>query len=710
MRGVSGDLYIGGQCLARGYTSDELTAERFTQSPFIPDERVYRTGDRARYYADGTIEFLGRSDSQVKIRGFRIELGEIEAQLLRRDDVRDAIVVAREYAPGDRRLVAYYAAGTAAPPSPETLRLHLAKSLPAYMVPNAYVEMRAFPVTANGKLDRGALPAPEAAAHGEVIYEPPLDQWEKGLAEIWTELLGIREISRCDNFFRMGGHSLLAIQLVAKAESLFSVTLPVIAIFRNPSLREMASALRTIAIERHASSDKLHIVPRDTLLEWLPLGFAQTYRWHSLSVVERQLRQVTRFTRMVGTLNLGAFKASLEEVIERHEALRTRFKIVDGVPVQSATAGRSNHLRPHDLRETSPEGRFPAAAEHIGKLLEERVDLAQDPTIAATLVRLDDEVHILAVAIHLLVADGYSMNVFMRDLFSTYDRIVNGRFVQDTRVMQMADFAVWQHGTVLAWNERHARHWESRLAGCTRLAFPESEIGAGESAGVLPVRIDANSTAALRCWCQENQTTLVMGVFSLFCAVVMRWCDRKDAVVRFHSNGRLDPSLHHSIGVFAAALNLRIAIDAEDSFDELLRTVLDEYLVAVENHDLSYIDSILPRKPYVSNPTFNWVPGFEKQLSTAEASLNVGLYTSIETLTLPVADMIDFYDEPLMMLSDDGDEICGDLYFSRNRLSDRDMSVFLDGFMSVMDAVGSGTTSLVFDITTTATAARHRKA
>jgi amino acid adenylation domain-containing protein len=714
MRGIPGDLYIGGHCLARGYTSDDLTAERFTPSPFVPHERVYRTGDRARYYADGTIEFLGRSDAQVKIRGFRIELGEIEAQLLRRDDVRDAIVVAREYAPGDRRLVAYYAVGNVAPPSPETLRLHLAKTLPAYMVPNVYVEMRAFPVTANGKLDRGALPAPNAAAHGEGISEPPLDQWETGLAEIWTELLRMHQIGRCDNFFRLGGHSLLAIQLVAKVESRFSVSLPVIAIFRNPSLREMASALRTIAIERHGSSGKPHIIPHHTLSGWLPLGFAQTYRWHGSSVTERQLRQVTRFTRMVGALNLGAFEVSLEEVVERHEALRTRFKVADGVPVQSATTGRSNYLRAHDLRDTSPEGRFRAAVEHIGKLLEERIDLTQDPPIAVTLVRLDDEVHILAVALHLLVADGYSMNVFMRDLFGSYDGMVKGRSAgQDKRVVQMADFAVWQRDTVSMWNQRHGRHWETRLAGCTRLAFPDAEISAGdagERVGVLAVQIDAKRTAALRRWSQESQTTLVMGVFSLYCAVVMRWCERMDAVVRFQSNGRTDPSLHHSIGVFAAALNLRIAIDAEDSFDELLRTVLDEYLIAVENHDLSYIDSMLPRKPYVSNPTFNWVPGFEKQLSTVEAGRNVGLNTSIETLTLPIGDIPDFQDEPLMMLSDDGDEISGELYFSRNRLSDKEISVFLGGFMSIVDAVGSGNTGRVWDLTTTATAARHRKA
>jgi amino acid adenylation domain-containing protein len=254
--GVAGEIYIGGVGVARGYLNrPELTGERFVKDPFSadPQGRMYKTGDLGRWRADGTIEYLGRNDHQVKIHGFRIELGEIEAQLARHALVKEAVVLAREDAPGERRLVAYVIAADAeTPPSVESLRTHLKTVLPEHMVPSAFVMLEHLPLTSNGKLDRRALPTPELGAYVSRQYEAPQGEVEEILVGIWQSLLGIERVGRHDNFFELGGHSLSAIRLVTRIAERFSVRLSVAAVFNQPTIRQMAvvvQSLQLVAIE-----------------------------------------------------------------------------------------------------------------------------------------------------------------------------------------------------------------------------------------------------------------------------------------------------------------------------------------------------------------------------------------------------------------------------------------------------------------------------
>jgi hypothetical protein len=242
--GVMGEIHVGGPGVARGYLNrPELTAERFIASPFVAGDRLYRTGDLGRWRPDGTIDFLGRNDFQVKIRGFRIDLEEIEAKLLTHPGVREAVVLAREDAPGDRRLVAYYVASADGDPGPEGLRAHLATSLPDHLAPSAHVRLEALPLTANGKLDRRALPAPDAAAYAQRAYEAPQGPMEEALAAIWAELLGVGAVGRHDNFFELGGHSLLATRVVSRVRETLGVEAGVNALFARPVLSGLAAAL-----------------------------------------------------------------------------------------------------------------------------------------------------------------------------------------------------------------------------------------------------------------------------------------------------------------------------------------------------------------------------------------------------------------------------------------------------------------------------------
>ena len=245
--GAAGEIHIGGAGVARGYLNrPELTAERFIASPFVDGDRLYRTGDLGRYRRDGTIEFLGRNDFQVKIRGFRIEPGEIEARLAEHPGVREAVVLPREDAPGDKRLVAYTTTRPgAAPPGAEALRAHLAASLPEYMVPAAYVALDALPLTANGKLDRQALPAPDSSAFAARGYEPPVGETEERLALIWADVLKLERVGRRDNFFELGGHSLLAVRLLSRTGAIFNTNLPLSTVFHSPTIAALAEALQS---------------------------------------------------------------------------------------------------------------------------------------------------------------------------------------------------------------------------------------------------------------------------------------------------------------------------------------------------------------------------------------------------------------------------------------------------------------------------------
>jgi len=694
-RGVAGDLYIAGVCLARGYTSEALTRERFTASPFVEGERLYRTGDRARYFADGNIEFLGRSDFQVKIRGFRIELGEIEAQLLDHPGVRDAVALAREDAPGDQRLVAYYtveATADGAAVSAGRLQEHLAGRLASYMVPAAYVRLEALPITANGKLDRRALPAPQVDAYDGEAYAPPQGPVEAGLATVWNNLLKLERVGRDDNFFKLGGHSLLGMQLIGQVRARFAVDLPVVAIFRSPTIRAMAAVVQSLQATDDSTGRSLDVEtgPRAPG-ELVPLGFSQRYRWNVMLPEERRLRQLIRATQLHGPLDIDLIRQSVAHVVRRHEALRTRIVAGDDAPMQVIDEPGSYQLEVHDLRAFAEPARAHEVQRKIDNLVLTPIDPAKGPLFGAVLLHLEEEEHILVVAMHLLIADGFSMNILMRDVLTAYSQLVKAGVVeQAVPAMQLAKHAVLQHASLSSWRERHLGYWHDYLANSERLRFPLARLSTPPEpygGATVPLHIDAERTKRLREWCRVQQTTLVMGMFTVYAAVVLRWCGSSDAVIRYQTNGRTDPRLEDAIGVFASVLNLRIQMRAEDSFADLLERITQTYCSAAEHADHSYIDAQLPRAPFTYNSTFNWVPMGEKQRVSALASAGSGIESSLMSFDSPSQTMSDTDDEPLILLSDIEDGIGGDIYFSRSRLPKHVMERFVENIVAFVDAV-----------------------
>ena len=392
--GATGELYIGGDGVARGYFNrPELTAERFLKDPFSPhpEARMYRTGDLARYLPDGNIEYLGRNDFQVKIRGFRIELGEIEARLSQHALVREAVVEARD-AGEEKRLAAYVI------PAEETietdelvaaLRAYLATTLPDYMVPSAFVRMAAWPLTPNGKLDRKALPAPDDEAYVRREYEAPQGEIEQTLAGLWRELLQIERIGRHDDFFELGGHSLTATRLLARIRQALGVELPVATVFARPTLMTLAQAVA----EASATAQAVLPMARISREEPMPLSFAQQRLWF-LAQLEgaSQAYHMAYGIRLKGELKREALQQALGRLVARHEALRTTFVVVEGEPRQKITAVEESRfeLLEQDLRQLGEEEREQRLAGLIQEEAQRRFDLEHGPLIRGRLIRLAD--------------------------------------------------------------------------------------------------------------------------------------------------------------------------------------------------------------------------------------------------------------------------------------------------------------------------------
>jgi acyl carrier protein len=423
--GVTGELCIGGRGLARGYVdSPDVTAARFVPNPFSaePGARLYQTGDLARYRADGQLEFLGRADSQVKLRGFRIELGEIETVLREHPAVREAVVIATEVAADEKRLVAYVAPGGA---SGSELREYLRGRLPEYMVPVSFMEVAEFPLTASGKLDRRALPAPEGGAV-EVEYQAPRSQTEELLAGLFARVLRVPRVGVHDNFFELGGHSLLATQLVSRVREAFGVELALRELFARPTVAGLAEQVE--AEVRGGVRVRVAPLTRVTREQELPLSHAQQRLWF-LDQLEpgRVTYNIPEAVRLQGPLDVAALERTLNEVVRRHEVLRMRFVAVNGEPVQVIAPVSQLPLPVLDLSELPEEQREPEAWLVAKAEAAQPFDLSTGPLLRVQLLRLGAEDHVVLFTVHHIISDGWSTGILVREVAALYEAYLAGR-------------------------------------------------------------------------------------------------------------------------------------------------------------------------------------------------------------------------------------------------------------------------------------------
>ncbi|MFD4763320.1 amino acid adenylation domain-containing protein, partial [Streptomyces sp. NPDC058439] len=605
--GVPGELYVAGAGLARGYLNRPgPTAGRFVADPFGPTgTRMYRSGDVVRRCADGSLRFVGRADDQVKVRGFRIELGEIEAALAAHPGVTQVTVLAREDRADDTRLVAYLVAAPGAAPRSAELREHLRERLPEYMVPAAFVTLESLPLTANGKLDRRALPAPDLAPTN--TGRAPRTPQEQILCELFAEVLGVAEAGVEDSFFDLGGHSLLATRLTARVRATLGVELELRTLFETPTPAGVASAL---AGARQAQPA---LVPHPRP-ERIPLSFAQRRLWflHQLEGADANYH-ISLAWRLSGNLDRRALAAALADVAARHESLRTVFPAVDGVPYQQVldvAAGRPRLDASRTTEAGLPDVLATAKARPF--------DLAVDPPLRVGLFELAPDEHVLQVVLHHIAGDGWSLGPFAQDLTAAYAARRRGEEPQWAELpVQYADYTLWQHellgegsdpdsllsGQLDYWTRQLADLPEQLRLPCDR---PRPAV-ASHRGGFVHTGLDAELHRGLRELARAHGTSLFMVLQAGLAALLSKLGAGDDIPVGSPVAGRTDQALDELVGYFVNTLVFRTDTSGDPTFAELLGRVRDTALAGYANQDLPFeylVEALNPARSLAHHPLF----------------------------------------------------------------------------------------------------------
>jgi amino acid adenylation domain-containing protein len=608
--GIPGELYIGGVGLARGYSNcADLTAERFLPDHYSgrEGERLYRTGDKGKWRNDGALEFLGRVDHQVKVRGFRIELGEIEVVLGGHEKIREAVVV-QEEAGGEKRLVAYVVAREKEISAVE-LQGYMRRKLPRYMVPAAVISLPSLPLTSSGKVDRRALPKMERRGQEwEKKYVAPRTAAAELLAEIWSTVLQVERVGVEDNFFELGGHSLLAMKIVSRVEQIFHVKLPLRSLFEFPTISKMAEKIETAASPRQELA-----VARVERGETVPASFAQQ-RLFFLQQLEPSASHynVPLRLRLIGSLNVPAFTQSVSEIVQRHEALRTRFAVMDGVPTQLIDDPPQSTVQVVDLQAIPAQQRERHLQDFAAKHARRPFDLTRGPLLRATLLRLSDQEHVFLLVIHHAVIDAWSLEVFANEL-----EILYGCFARRHKTtlpvlaIQYADFAIWRTRSmqepVL---DDQLAYWRRQLADVPDMeiptTLPRSSRQTHEGA-CYDFQFSMELVNALRDLGRRESVTLMMIVMAAFKVLLYRYSGQRDIAIGTPISGRNRAELEGLIGLFLNLIVLRTDLSGEPSFRELLRKVREVALSAYARQDVPFerlVEELQPKRDLSRAPFF----------------------------------------------------------------------------------------------------------
>jgi amino acid adenylation domain-containing protein/thioester reductase-like protein len=824
--GVPGELYIGGAGLARGYLNrPELTAERFIPNPFSNelDARLYKTGDLARYLPDGNIEYIGRIDHQVKIRGFRIELGEIEAALSQHPNVQDAVVIAREDIPGDKRLVGYivsnlipdrvpYQSSASAEldgrcaldlttqdislngvclvgvpptwkqgqnvcvhlllpvvsearslegkvawregkragvqlvltPTEQTLltqsfeylleqqgflkmlqrtvvgnlRSFLQQKLPNYMVPSSFVFLNALPLTPNGKIDRKALPAPDRIRHElEEDFAAPRTPIEEVLAGIWSEVLGLERVGIQDNFLELGGHSLLATQIISRLRDIYQVELSVRQLFDRPTVAGLAESIETICSENPGlQAPLIQPVGRDFASansyssRNLPLSFAQERLWFLDQLMpENPFYNVIEAVRLAGSLNAIALEQSLNEIIKRHETLRTIFTTVDGQPVQVIQDSYNCKLSVVNLQRVPKTEREALVLQLATKEAQQLFDLTKGPLLRFTLLQLDEQEYILLLNLHHILCDDWSLGVLFEELTDLYQAFSTGKPSPLPELgIQYADFAIWQRQWLEEVQPKQLAYWQQQLAELPSLQLPTDRPrpavptyrGALQSV-VLPKTL----TAALKALSQQEGVTLYMTLLAAFQTLLFRYTSSEDIPVGSAIANRHQPNVQKLIGFFANTVVLRTDLSGSPSFLMLLARVREVALAAYAYQDLPFeklVAQLQPERDLSRQPLFQVVFALQNVAPITGLKL-----PGLETTSVQIDNGTAKFDL-FLQLSDTPEGLSGWIEYSADLFDAATISRMTEHFQTLLEGIVANPEQRISDLPLLREAERHQ--
>ena len=612
--GKVGEIYIRTPFLTLGYYNEpELTGEAFVQNPFSDDagDIVYKTGDLGRVLADGNFEFLGRKDLQVKVRGVRVELAEVENALRTHEQVKDVAVVDRDDSSGNKYLCAYVVLRGEVESS--ALRSHLSEQLPDYMLPSTFVLMDALPRTFSGKVDRRALPAPDQerrALHAQ--YVAPRTPTEEMVASIWAQVLGVKRVGAHDNFFDLGGHSLRITQVVSRLSKAFQIELPLRAFFETPTVAGLADRIdKAVLSGSKGDLQPILPIPRDGELQ---LSFAQQRLWF-LDKLEPDsaFYNIPAAVRIRGSLDAAVLERSLNEVVGRHETLRTSFDSEGGRPVLRIAPSLKVEIPVVDLQGLSEQ----ESEARIRRLASEEAhrpfDIARAPLLRVTLLKLGREDHALIVTMHHIISDNWSVGIFIQETAALYMSLLKGEpSPLKELAVQYVDFAAWQRGWLVdEVIEGQLSYWRKQLGGAaTSLRLPtdrprpraQTFRGAGES-----LLVDRHLTASINELSRREGVSLFMTLLAAFYGLLYRYSAQEDISVGTPIAGRNRLETEELIGFFANTLVLRADLSGAPSFRQLLARVRETCLGAFANQDIPFerlVEEMQPERSLSRTPLF----------------------------------------------------------------------------------------------------------
>jgi tyrocidine synthetase-3 len=592
--GITGELCVGGHGVGRGYLNNpELTKEKFIENPYKPGERIYKSGDLARWLPDGNIEYLGRMDHQVKVRGFRIELGEIENKLLKDERIKEAVVLTREDQDGNKDLVAYIV--TTDELDISAIKAQLSSMLPDYMIPSFFVKVESIPLTSNGKVDRKKLLSIENTEHIHKEHELPGNNIENKLVEIWKDILDVKEVGVKDNFFKLGGHSLKAATLISRIHKEFSVDMPLRAVFTNGNIKSIAEYIMDAESIMYSSIEKA------SEREYYPSSSAQK-RLFILNKLEGDNVTYNMPIAMLaeGKLDKGRFERAFKTLIQRHESLRTSFELVDQEPIQRIVKGIEFNIDYIKLQKESVESKI---SDFIRPF-----DLGKAPLLRVGLIELEEDRNIILIDMHHIISDGESISIFLNELVNLYE----GTLVPELKI-QYKDFSEWQNRLLKTERvKEQEKYWLDKFAEeIPVLNMPldyqrppvQSFRGDRVSFG-----IDKKLSEGLHLIASETGSTLYMVLLAGFNILLSKYSGQEDIVIGTPIAGRSHSDLGNVIGMFVNMLAMRNYPRGDKTFKEFLSEVKENALEAYENQDYQFeelVHKLEAKRDLGRNPLFD---------------------------------------------------------------------------------------------------------
>ena len=614
--GVGGEVYVSGAGLGRGYWKRaELTAERFVPDAFGTQAgtRLYKTGDLARRLPDGSLEYLGRTDQQVKIRGFRIELGEIEGVIEQHAGVRETVVIAREDSGGDKRLVAYVVSNSGDAPDVAELRNYVRERLPEYMVPSAFVWMEKIPLTHHGKVDRRALPEPESKFAGETTsYVAPRNSVEEMLAGMWCEVLGVERVGIEDSFFEVGGHSLMATQLTTRVREAFGTDVPLRTLFEAPTVREFA--VRIEAAMKGAQGMPAAPIERADRDGEAALSFSQQRLWFMDQLEpESAAYNIARAVKLAGALKTEALERAFDEVVRRHEALRTNFLTVEGKAVQRIARDTRFSLPFTDLSLLSETERDAELARRVRAEAQQPFNLAEDVLLRISLLQLREDEHVVLLTMHHIISDGWSMNVLIHEVATLYAAFSSDEASPLPELpIQYFDYAQWQRawlsGAVL---EAQLGYWKRQLSGSPpALELPTDHPRPAMqtfNGSMRSANLSRELSQRLKKLSTQEGATLFMTLLAAFQTLLSRYTGQSDISVGTPIANRTRAEMENLIGFFVNTQVMRTDLSGNPAFREVLRRVRETALGAYAHQDVPFemlVEELQPERNLSRTPLY----------------------------------------------------------------------------------------------------------